>query len=121
MNGMNIVTNVQGVPYLSTTNISVGTSAVDLALGFRRISPVGYLTVRLANAIPSGTTTTLPITLTLNGVTRALTKMGGDAVTVADVSGTGILVVFNDKFNGILQVVSPLVAAAATANNSQGD
>ena len=110
MGRFNITTNVSGVPYLSTTNVTVTDTAVDFALGFRRISPVGYFTVRIENAIPEGTTGTLPVTLTLNGVTRALTSFNGAPVTAADITGTGIVTVFNDRFNGILQITSALVA-----------
>ena len=97
-----------GIPYISTTNTTVGTEAVDFALGFirRPLPPVGYFTVRITNAIPTGTTGTLPITLTLNGSTRSLTNMDGTAVTAADITGTGVLLVFNDRFNGILQLMN---------------
>ena len=60
-NCSNITTNVNGDPYLTSTNITVTDTAVDIALGFRRIQPVGYLTVRIATAIPAGTTGTLPV------------------------------------------------------------
>jgi hypothetical protein len=46
----------------------------------------------------------------LNGVTRALTQFNGTPVTAADLTGTGIITVFNDRFNGILQIVSAIVA-----------
>lgn len=108
----NITTNAGGVPYLSVTNVTVGTDSVDLALGFRRIQPVGYLTIRLATAIPADATTTLPVTLTLNGTTRNLTLFDGTQVTVADlIGGTGVITVFNDRFNGVLQLLSRAVTA----------
>ncbi len=108
----NITTNAGGVPYLSVTNVTVGTESVDLALGFRRIQPVGYLTIRLATQIPADTTTTLPVTITLNGTTRNLTLFDGTQVTVADlIGGTGVFLVFNDRFNGILQLLSRTVTA----------
>ena len=106
----NITTNVNGTPYLTSTNITVTDTAVDIALGFRRIQPVGYLTVRVATAIPDGTTGTLPVTLTLNGTSRPLTFFNGTPVTAADLEGTGVITVFNDRFNGILQLTSPLSA-----------
>lgn len=106
----NITTNVNGTPYLTSTNITVTDTAVDIALGFRRIQPVGYLTVRVATEIPDGTTGTLPVTLTLNGTARALTFFDGTPVTAADLAGTGVMTVFNDRFNGILQLTSPLTA-----------
>lgn len=111
MGSFNVTTNVNGVPYLSTTNVTVTDTAVDFALGFRRIQPVGYFTVRIQDAIPTGTTGTLPVFLTLNGTSRALTSFNGTPVTAADLTGTGIITVFNDRFNGILQLTSPAVAA----------
>jgi hypothetical protein len=33
----NITTNAGGIPYISSTNVTVGTETVDIALGFRRI------------------------------------------------------------------------------------
>ena len=106
----NITTNVNGTAYLTSTNITVTDTAVDIALGFRRIQPVGYLTIRIATAIPDGTTGTLPVTLTLNGTSRPLTFFNGTPVTAADLEGTGVITVFNDRFNGILQLTSPLSA-----------
>jgi hypothetical protein len=103
-----VITNMGGIPYISTTNTTVGTEAVDFALGFirRPLPPVGYFTVRITNAIPTGTTGTLPITITLNGSTRNLTNMDGSAVTAADITGTGVLLIFNDRFNGVLQLIN---------------
>lgn len=111
-NCFNITTNAGGIPYMNVTNVTVGAESVDLALGFRRIQPVGYLTIRLATAIPTDATTTLPVTLTLNGTTRNLTLFDGTQVTVADlIGGSGVITVFNDRFNGILQLLSRTVAA----------
>lgn len=110
MECFNVTTNVNGVPYLSTTNVTVTDTAVDFALGFRRIQPVGYFTVRIQDAIPADTTGTLPVTLTLNGTARALTFFNGAPVTAANITGTGIITVFNDRFNGILQIASALSA-----------
>jgi hypothetical protein len=63
----------------------------------------------MENAIPSDATTTLPITLTLNGVTRPLTLPNGVAVTVADILATNVMLIFNDKFNGLLTLMSRTV------------
>lgn len=110
MRYFNVTTNTYGVPYLSTKNVTVTDTAVDFALGFSRIPPVGYFTVRIENAIPDGTTDTLPVNITLNGTSRALTFFNGTPVTAADITGTGIITVFNDRFNGILQIVSAVAA-----------
>lgn len=110
MNGCaNITINAGGQPYIANTQVTVGTDAVNIALGWRRIQPIGYFTIRMENAIPSDATTSLPITLTLNGVTRQLTLPNGTAVTVADVLGTNVMLIFNDRFNGILALMSRTV------------
>lgn len=102
----NVTTNAGGIPYISNTNVTVGTDAVDIALGFRRIQPVGYFTIHMENAIPADATSTLPVTLTMNGVTRALTLPNGTEVTVADILATNVFLVFNDRFNGVLALMS---------------
>lgn len=102
----NVTTNAGGIPYISNTNVTVGTETVDIALGFRRIQPVGYFTVRMSSEIPTGTTGTLPITLTLNGTTRNLTLPNGTPVTAADLEVVGVFLVFNDRFNGTLVLMS---------------
>lgn len=105
----NITINAGGQPYIPNTQVTVGTDAVNIALGWRNIQPIGYLTVHMANAIPSDATTTLPVTLTLNGVTRPLTLPNGTAVTVADILATNVMLIFNDKFNGLLTLMSRTV------------
>ena len=102
----NVTTNAGGFPYINSTNVTVGTESVDIALGFRRIQPVGYLTVRMAVGIPTGTTGTLPVTLTLNGTTRALTLPNGTPVTAADLEAVNVFLVFNDRINGLLTLMS---------------
>ena len=109
---INVNTNVNGTPYLRTNSVTVGTDAVDFALGFRRIPPVGYLTVNIADAIPADATGTLPVRFTLNGNTRNLTFFGGTNVTAADLAGVGVITVFYDFFSGLLQLTSPLAPTA---------
>lgn len=104
-----LATNARSIPYLSTTGVTVGTDAVDFTLGFRDIPRVGYLTIRVTDAIPTGTTGALPVRFTLNGQTRALTSYGGVAITAADLTSAGVLLVFYNFFDGILQLMSPIV------------
>lgn len=108
---VNVTTNVNGVPYLRTSQVTVGTETVDFALGFRRIPPIGYMTVNIADAIPADATGTFPVRFALNGNTRNLTFFGGTNVTAADLQGVGIITVFFDWYSGVLQLVSPLAPA----------
>lgn len=106
----NVTTNAGGIPYLSSSNVTIGTETVDIALGFRRIQPVGHLTIFIDDAVPTGTTGTLPVTITLNGTTRALTLPNGTQVTAAELIGVNIIDVFNDRFKGILALMSRTIA-----------
>lgn len=109
---INVTTNVSGVPYLATNGVSVTEESVDFALGFRRIPKIGKVAIRVTNTIPDGTTGTLPVRFTLNGNTRPLTFFGGDAVTAADIVGTGVLEVWYDWFNGIFELSTVLPPTA---------
>lgn len=116
---VNVTINANGIPYLRTSNVSVSEDSVDFAIGVRRIQPVGLMAINMSNAIPDGTTGTLPVRLTLNGVTRNLTFFGGANVTADDVQGTGALLVMYDWYNGILQLLSAIAAPAAVASESE--
>ncbi len=107
MNCLNIIaTNAGGIPYITSTNTTVGTETVDIALGFRVIKPVGYLTIVISDVVPTGTTTTLPVTLTMNGITRNLILPNGTNVTAADLIDVNTLFVFNDRKRGLLVLMS---------------
>ena len=102
-------TNAGGVPYILTTNTTVGTETVDIALGFRRIQPVGYLTIAISDVVPADTTTTLPVTLTMNGTTRNLTLPNGTNVTAAELLNVNTILIFNDRKRGVLNLMSRTV------------
>ena len=104
-----LATNAGGVPYIVTTNTTVGTETVDIALGFRRIQPIGYLTIAISDVVPSDATTTLPVTLTMNGTTRNLTLPNGTNVTAAELLNVNTITVFNDRKRGVLNLMSRTV------------
>lgn len=106
----NVTINAGGVPYLSSENVTIGTESIDIALGFRRIQPIGRISIFVEDAIPTGTTATLPVTLTLNGTTRALTLADGTPVTAAELIGVSYFEVFNDRFKGLLVLTSRTIA-----------
>lgn len=105
-----IATNAGGIPYIVSTNTNIGTETIDIALGFRRIQPVGYLTIIINDVIPADATATLPVTLTMNGTTRALTLPNGTAVTAAQLLNVGVITVFNDRSRGLLTLMSRTIA-----------
>ena len=103
---INVTTNAGGIPYINSTNVTIGTETVDIALGFRKIQPIGYITIFIEDVIPTGTTATLPVTLTMNGTTRNLTLPNGTAVTAENLIDVNVIQVFNDRFKGLLALMS---------------
>lgn len=105
--------NVNGIPALSSLAVNVSTTQVAFDFNNHRNvgSPYrGLLIIRLAQAIPTGTTTTLPIVFTSGGGNAVtLTGFNGDAVTAADLPGTGIYLVWFESQTGTLQLLTGIV------------
>lgn len=104
-----IATNAGGIPYIVSTNTTVGTESVNIALGARRIQPVGYMTVIISTVIPADATATLPVNLTLNDVTKPLTLPNGTPVTAEQLLNVSNILVFNDRTRGLLTLMSRTV------------
>lgn len=106
-------TNVNGIPAISSNSVTVGTTAVSYDFYNHRSvgGPFrGILIVRLNQAIPSGTTDTLEINFTTNsGNAKTLTKFDGEAVTVADIAGTGIYLVWYESSSDTLQLLTGII------------
>lgn len=105
--------NQFGIPTVSSNSVSVGTTQV--AFDFTNHPTVGepfrgLVVVRLNQVIPTGTTTTLPIVFTSDGAnTVSLIGYNGDPITVADIPGTGIYLVFVDSPSNSVQLLTGIV------------
>lgn len=66
----------------------------------------GTVFVNLSHAVPVGTTGTLPVLFETNGVTQAVTKYGGEPLTIADLQGVGIYQFWFDRTNNTLQAMT---------------
>jgi len=104
-----IATNAGGVPYIVSTNTVIGTESINIALGARRVQPAGYMTIIISSIIPADTTTTLPVNLTLNDVTKPLTLPNGTPVTAAELLNVSNILIFNDRTRGLLTLMSRTV------------
>jgi len=102
----NVTTNAGGIPLLVSTATTIGTETIDIAMGFRRIQPLGYFTLRISDVITADATDALPVTLTLNGTTRQLTLPNGENVTTEELLNVSAILVWNDRFNGSLMLMS---------------
>ena len=108
-------TNIRGIPTIQARSVSVSETSVDFKFNpdwnsrpFR-----GLLLVYLAEAIPEGTTGTLPIRFSMAGTTSNVTLPGGANLTAAQVTGTGIYLVYYDRMADTLQLLSMLPPVTA--------
>ena len=109
----NINVNVNGIPALRSTAVAVSTTEVRFDFNSHRNVGrpfVGIVVVQLAQAIPDGTTTTLPVVFTTDGGNAAnLTTYNGENVTVADIAGTGVYLVWVNTQTGDVQLLTGIV------------
>lgn len=107
--------NIRGIPTIKARSVVVSDTSVDFKFNpdwnsrpFR-----GLLLVYLAEAIPDGTTGTLPVRFSMAGTTSNVTLPGGANVTAADLPGTGVYLFYFDKFSDVLQLLSVLPPTTA--------
>ena len=104
--------NRNGSAAIASTGVKV--NAADVVFTFKNHAFVntnyrGTIFVNLKQAIPTGTTGTLPILFETNGVTQAVTKFNGEALTVADVPGTGVVQLWFERDTNTLQLMTGIV------------
>lgn len=102
--------NQNGIPALKSLSVNVTTTEVQFDFNNHRNvgSPFrGLIVINLAQAIPTGTTGTLPIVFTSNSSNpQPLTGYNGEAVTVSDITGTGVYLVWFESSTNTLQLVT---------------
>jgi hypothetical protein len=103
--------NQRGVPTIQSRSVVVSETSVDFKFNpdwnsrpFR-----GLLLVYLADEIPEGTTTTLPIRFSMAGTTSNVSVPGGANLTVADVPGPGVYLFYYDRLADTLQLLSGII------------
>lgn len=107
---------------ISNTNVPVALQSIGVTVttenvqfSFRRRPNLGRpyfggLYADLAQAIPTGTTATLPIVFTSEGGNPTpVVGLDGEAITVASITGTGVYHLFYDQRNNRLQLLSPYI------------
>ena len=103
--------NQWGIPTIQSRGVVVSDTSVDFKFNpdwnsrpFR-----GLLLVNLADAIPTGTTTTLPIRFSMAGTSSNVTVAGGGNLTVADLPGLGVYLLYYDRLADTLQLLNETV------------
>lgn len=103
---------------LPTVGVTVNTDNVTLELpnhAFRNRDYVGGFYINLRQAIPAGTTGTLPVLIGNNGDTRPLMSYDNKPVLVENLAGTGIYLIHYNKYTNELFLVSGGYRASTTA------
>ena len=113
--------NINGVPTIKTRAVVVSDTAVifKFAPDFDGRPFRGMILVYISEAIPAGTTTTLPVQFSMAGTTSNVTVAGGTGVTVADLPGVGIYLVYFDRWADTLQMLSLSPATTTVAQESE--
>lgn len=104
--------NRNGSAAIASTGVAVNTANVVFTFknhAFVNTNYRGTIFVNLRQAIPAGTTGTLPILFETNGATQAVTKFNGEALTVADVPGTGVVQLWFERDTNTLQLMTGIV------------
>lgn len=109
--------NINGIPALMSRRTVVSETSVDFIFrpDWDRNPFRGLLLINLPEALPDGTTGTLPIRFTMAGNTVNVTLPGGTNWTAADFPGAGIYLVIYDRVENVLQLMTYFPAAAAAA------
>ena len=97
--------NINGIPRIESNGVNVTSTSVDFTFRNNRWGTNnfnGIVIVRINNAIPSGTTTTLPITFSSGNGQIAITGINGASITVADI-GVGVYLFYYDQDSNTLQ------------------
>lgn len=109
------LTNRRGIPVIGVQSITVTDENVILVLPnnvFRFLPENGVAILRLTTTVPEGTTATLPVvaqtsnSFTGTDFTQAITLVGGDPATVADISPVGFYQIFYDKSSNLIQLMT---------------
>ena len=107
---------------IPSIRVMVGTENVTIEIpnhAFYRRNYVGSFFLNLREAIPAGTTATLPILIGTNGDTRPLMEYEGTPATVANFAGAGIYEIHYNKYTNELYIGNggyrPTEAGAAAA------
>ena len=94
---------------IPSANVTVGTDAVTIELpnhALYRRNYVGSFFLNLRTAIPTGTTATLPVQISSNGVPLPLMATEGVQVTAGEITGAGIYEIHYNRYTNELYLVN---------------
>ena len=96
--------NRNGLPMIESSSVEVTDTNTVINIpnrAFRFLSGTGLILFRLNTEL----TGTLPIVFSSNNFTQPLTKVGGVAATPADITSTGVYLIYYAKDANLMQLV----------------
>lgn len=109
---LRINTNINGIPRISSQSVSVNTAGDTISFDFLNHPTtggpfVGWITVRLAQAVPTGTATTAEVVFTTDtGNPTPVYGYDNEPLTVANLRGTGVYLFWYDGTTNYLQLAT---------------
>jgi hypothetical protein len=102
--------NLRGIPMIASTSVEVTTDNVVIGIprrAFRGLADSGILAFRLTQEIPAGGAA-LPVVFSSNDFLQTLTVAGGTAATGAQITPTGVYLIWYDKCASLMQLLTPI-------------
>lgn len=100
--------NVRGIPMIASTSTEVTAANVVVNIprrAFRGLADSGVVAFKLTTETPAGGAA-LPVLLSSADFTQAVTMLGGTAATGADLTATGVYLMWYDKSASTIQLLT---------------
>lgn len=100
--------NRGGIPRVQSTRVTVNSDDVEFYFDGNRLfssTYSGLVLIKIEQAVPTGTTTTLPVVFNSTNGKQNVTTYNAANVTVADFPGTGIYLMYYDRQTNTLQKI----------------
>jgi hypothetical protein len=100
--------NLRGIPMIASTSVEVTTTNVVIGLprrAFRGLADSGIFAFRLTQEIPAAGAT-LEVVFSSADFLQTLTTVGGTAATGAQITPTGVYLIWYDKCASTMQLLT---------------
>lgn len=116
--------NLRGIPMIASISVDVDTTSSTVTIGiprkaFRGLADSGIIAFRLTQGVPEAGAA-FPIVFSSNDFLQSLTVLGGASATGAQMSGTGVYLIWYDKHSSTMQLLTYNEGSTTEVNNTNG-
>lgn len=116
--------NLRGIPMIASISVDVNTTSSTVTVGipkkaFRGLADSGIVAFRLTQGVPEAGAS-FPVVFSSNDFLQSLTVLGGASATGAQLSGTGVYLIWYDKHSSTMQLLTYSESGATTTNSNNG-